>query len=188
MHCFISLGHPTIELGLKTLVSTNFPGWEIDSWDGFKHDRRTIAESRLVILDIAIADAALKTSSIDPGAALIVMVDESDDLDTERCRQLGAVACIPSRSPLSAIVHSLRTASLQLRPTPAGRSMPPPLSPRQKDLVHLVLSGYSNKKIADSLGLSYGTVKNYMFDLMRVFGVNSRLELVVKIRERGLIV
>lgn len=53
------------------------------------------------------------------------------------------------------------------------------LSSRQKDLLDLLLLGYSNKKIAGCLGLSYGTVKNYMFDLMRTLSVRSRMDIVI---------
>lgn len=56
---------------------------------------------------------------------------------------------------------------------------------RQKDVIDLLLMGYSNKKIASTLNLSQGTVKNYLFDLMRYMGVNSRLEIVFKIRTNG---
>jgi DNA-binding NarL/FixJ family response regulator len=49
--------------------------------------------------------------------------------------------------------------------------------------VDLLVTGYSNKEIARTLNLSYGTVKNYMFDLMRLLNARSRLELVAKIRE-----
>ncbi|MFC3374384.1 helix-turn-helix transcriptional regulator [Rugamonas sp. CCM 8940] len=53
---------------------------------------------------------------------------------------------------------------------------------RQKELIALLLEGQSNKAIARTLDLSYGTVKNYIFDLMRLLGVKSRLELVTKVR------
>jgi len=56
---------------------------------------------------------------------------------------------------------------------------------RQKDVIDLLLMGYSNKKIASTLNLSQGTVKNYLFDLMRYMCVKSRLEIVFKIRSNG---
>ena len=56
---------------------------------------------------------------------------------------------------------------------------------RQKDVIDLLLMGYSNKKIANTLNLSQGTIKNYIFDLMRYMSVESRLELVFKIRLNG---
>jgi DNA-binding NarL/FixJ family response regulator len=58
------------------------------------------------------------------------------------------------------------------------------LTGRQQELARFILTGYS-KKIADETGLTYGTVKNYMFNLMRRLSVRSRLELVAKLREPG---
>jgi DNA-binding NarL/FixJ family response regulator len=59
------------------------------------------------------------------------------------------------------------------------------LTKRQVSIVELLLIGYSNKKIANSLGLSYGTVKNYVFDLTQRLSVKSRLQIVATIRSRG---
>lgn len=53
---------------------------------------------------------------------------------------------------------------------------------RQRQLIDLLMIGKSNKAIADLLDLSYGTVKNYVFDLMRLMSVGSRLELVARVR------
>lgn len=53
---------------------------------------------------------------------------------------------------------------------------------RQRQLIDLLMSGNSNKAIADRMNLSYGTVKNYVFDIMRIMSVGSRLELVAKMR------
>jgi DNA-binding NarL/FixJ family response regulator len=58
----------------------------------------------------------------------------------------------------------------------------PNFTSRQRDIFDLLLAGHSNKMIGYILNLSYGTVKNYMFDLMRLLSVKSRLELVTKIR------
>ncbi|MET0267707.1 MAG: helix-turn-helix transcriptional regulator, partial [Duganella sp.] len=58
-------------------------------------------------------------------------------------------------------------------------------TPRQRDILDLLLIGYSNKQIACALNLSCGTVKNYMFELMRITAVSSRLEMAMKIRDSG---
>jgi hypothetical protein len=48
-------------------------------------------------------------------------------------------------------------------------------------MIHLLKVGCSNKQIASRLNLTYGTVKNYMFALMKRFDARSRLQLVLKI-------
>lgn len=52
------------------------------------------------------------------------------------------------------------------------------LSPREKELVRLLLSDKSNKEIAHALALKENTVKGYMKLLMRRLGVGSRTGIV----------
>ena len=50
----------------------------------------------------------------------------------------------------------------------------PTLTPRQKDVLTLVVKGNSNKQIARELGLGEGTVKVHLASLFRTLGVRSR--------------
>jgi DNA-binding NarL/FixJ family response regulator len=48
------------------------------------------------------------------------------------------------------------------------------LTPRQQDVLHLIVRGDSNKEIARALNLGEGTVKVHVAALFRNLGVNSR--------------
>ena len=50
------------------------------------------------------------------------------------------------------------------------------LSPRETEVVGLVLQGKSNKQIAQDLNLSEGTVRNYLSTVFSKLGVESRVE------------
>jgi DNA-binding NarL/FixJ family response regulator len=50
----------------------------------------------------------------------------------------------------------------------------PTLTPRQRDVLTLIVKGKSNKEIARGLGLGEGTVKVHLAALFRVLGVRSR--------------
>lgn len=52
------------------------------------------------------------------------------------------------------------------------------LSPRQSDVLSLMLKGYSNKEIARELSLSIGTAKNHVAAVMHALGVTSRSKLI----------
>ncbi len=56
----------------------------------------------------------------------------------------------------------------------AVSDLAPSLTPRQKDVLTLVVHGNSNKQIARELGLGEGTVKVHLASLFRVLGVHSR--------------
>ncbi|MCG7391514.1 response regulator transcription factor [Microvirga sp. ACRRW] len=49
-----------------------------------------------------------------------------------------------------------------------------PLTPRQRDVLDLLVQGKTNKEIALALGLGEGTVKIHMAAIFRYFGVNNR--------------
>jgi DNA-binding CsgD family transcriptional regulator len=52
------------------------------------------------------------------------------------------------------------------------------LSPRELQVAEHAAQGESNKQIADRLGLSEHTVKNYLFHLFEKLGVSNRFELL----------
>jgi two-component system nitrate/nitrite response regulator NarP len=55
------------------------------------------------------------------------------------------------------------------------------LTPRQYQVAILVTRGLSNKEVACHLGLSHGTVKQYMHKIFEKLGVKSRSEATMMI-------
>ena len=53
----------------------------------------------------------------------------------------------------------------------------PPLTPRERELVRLAMSGMTNKEIADALGLAPNSVKRYFATLHKKLGISSRDQL-----------
>jgi DNA-binding NarL/FixJ family response regulator len=53
------------------------------------------------------------------------------------------------------------------------------LSPREEDLVRLLMEGLSNREVAGILNLSRHTVKNYLSRIFDKLGVSSRTELLI---------
>lgn len=49
-------------------------------------------------------------------------------------------------------------------------------SPRQREVIELLIAGHSNKSMARVLDLSEGTIKFHMSAVMRLLGVHSRVE------------
>lgn len=56
----------------------------------------------------------------------------------------------------------------------------PNLTPRQSEVIQLIRSGYSNKRIAAQLSMSEKTVKAHVSAVLEKFGVKNRMELVLK--------
>ena len=64
---------------------------------------------------------------------------------------------------------------------------PDPLTERETEILRLMASGYSNKEIANSLGVAEGTVKNHVSNILSKLGVRDRTRAVLKAFELGIV-
>lgn len=77
---------------------------------------------------------------------------------------------------LQYVIEALRTPEPMLLLDSGGE---PLLSKREQDVVRCVAEGLSNREIANRLGLTEHTVKNYLFRIFDKLGVSSRVEVVL---------
>jgi len=80
------------------------------------------------------------------------------------------------------LVASIRPACEGVQELKAVPTKKPPidhLSPRQREVLELLMQGKSNKEIAQALNLGEGTIKVHMAALFRVFGAKSRAAVAV---------
>ncbi len=68
----------------------------------------------------------------------------------------------------------------------AASGLASPLSPRERQLVGLVVKGLRNREIAARLGITEGTVKVYLHAIFARLGVTSRTELAAYAADKGL--
>ena len=62
-----------------------------------------------------------------------------------------------------------------------------PLTPRERDVLHLISQGLSNKDIAEKLVIALNTVKRHTSSIYGKLGVKSRTQAVARARELGLL-
>jgi DNA-binding NarL/FixJ family response regulator len=62
---------------------------------------------------------------------------------------------------------------------------PDPLTERETEILRLMAGGYSNKEIANSLGVAEGTIKNHVSNILSKMGVRDRTRAVLKAFELG---
>jgi len=62
-----------------------------------------------------------------------------------------------------------------------------PLTPREEEVLHLLVEGLSNKEIGARLHLTEGTVKNYVSNVIAKLQANDRTHAVVTALRRGLV-
>lgn len=64
---------------------------------------------------------------------------------------------------------------------------PDPLTPREVEVLRLMVGGYSNREIADALHVAEGTAKNHISNILSKLGVRDRTRAVLKGLEMGLV-
>jgi DNA-binding NarL/FixJ family response regulator len=62
-----------------------------------------------------------------------------------------------------------------------------PLTEREKEVLRLLAGGYSNREIAQALGVAEGTAKNHISSILLKMGVRDRTRAVLRALESGLI-
>jgi two-component system, NarL family, nitrate/nitrite response regulator NarL len=59
------------------------------------------------------------------------------------------------------------------------------LSKREREVVGYLVQGLTNREIAETLGISQHTVKNYLFKIFEKVGMSNRVELVFNLLSKG---
>jgi two-component system NarL family response regulator len=91
-----------------------------------------------------------------------------------------------TRSLLPRLVTELRRYAEVQRPSSEKGSGPDKLSaltPREKEIVRLIVGGASNKQAASALNISERTVKGHLSNVFQKLGVSDRLRLVLYVTD-----
>lgn len=116
------------------------------------------------------------------------------DVDRDDARAIiaqGADAVLLAADVPALVAPAVKAAlaGLLVLSAPLGAAVErPPLTPREKQILALVVMGFTNREIADQLVLAESTVKSHLFSAFRRLGVRSRSEAVALITDpsRGL--
>src|SRR6185312_4799819 len=127
-------------------------------------------------------------------AAVIVLTTYHGDEEIRRALGAGAQGYLlkgMSHTKLLEAIHSVHQGR-QYLPAPVRDSLATQvpgstLSPREIEIVRLMVSGYNNSQIADALCISPGTVKWHVNMILRRLDVRDRTQAVVVALSRGIV-
>lgn len=90
---------------------------------------------------------------------------------------------------LLAVIRHVLAGGVQLPPAMTEPYVSPApllqLTPRQEEVLQLLLDGYTNKEMGRLLRVSEETVKNHVSGILRSFGVSTRTQAVVAASRNG---
>jgi DNA-binding NarL/FixJ family response regulator len=154
----------------------------------------------LMDLEMPVMDGIEATRAIldqAPGTVVLVLTSFSDRRRIVGALAVGAVGYLLKDASAEDVVRGIRTAAEGGSPLDprAARSLleaknaPDPLggiSPREREVLALLLDGMPNKLIARRLGISEKTVKSHLTSIFRQIGVTDRVQAILWVERQGL--
>jgi DNA-binding NarL/FixJ family response regulator len=129
----------------------------------------------------------------DPAARCVVLTTYEGDEDIHQALAAGAAGYIIKAMSHDTLVDALRKvhAGTRFLPAPVSQSLAArtpnsDLSPREREVLSLMVHGQSNKDIAASLGITEATVKCHVSVILERLGVTDRTQAVIAAVKRGL--
>jgi DNA-binding NarL/FixJ family response regulator len=187
--------HPVVREGTAALLATH-PGIEIAGTAGTMEEARALvrrADVDVLLLDIRMGTESglhLLADAPAPGArrpAVIVLTAYDYPQYAEAALRLGAAGFVLKTAPMAELLDAIRRAAagglaFGVRPRADDRAR---LSPRELDVVRLVVDGRSNDEIGGALGIGAKTVETHLARLFERFGIASRTELATRALREG---
>jgi len=140
-----------------------------------------------------VSDLKLREQPCEP----ILWAAEISEVESFRALQVGARGILKKTLPIQVIQDCLRTVAkgnIWIESSISNqfvgfinRRSTPRLTPREEEILTLVMRGMKNKQIADALSITTGTVKVHLMHIFEKTGVKDRFELAMYGRKiRGL--
>jgi DNA-binding NarL/FixJ family response regulator len=183
--------HQLVREGLKLLVSQLNPTFDFSEAEDFKSLKAVLRVGPLpavAIIDLHMPGAELgegvaSISGEYPSLPLVVVSAFSSPDVIRKTLALSSVFAFVSKNGSPSAMELALNAALSRHKigdasasTPAAKHTPDLLAPRLSAVRSLLREGKSNKAIALELGLSEGTVKNYMSEIFKMLKVTNRTQ------------
>ena len=195
--------HELVRLGLRALLlaeTASVPVHEARSLaDALRLYEFYLSSHLLVLLDLDLPDSQgldtlVRFRRAFPASRVVVLSGKDSQALMQGVTALGAQAFLPKTGHLGEVLRYVRDNDLVAQPTsqtaptdsvratPVAAEVQPQLNARQVEILDWVLSGKSNKEIAQLSRLTEGTVKNHVSTLLLLFGMRSRAQLISSLR------
>jgi DNA-binding NarL/FixJ family response regulator len=119
----------------------------------------------------------------------VLWASEITEVESFRALQVGARGILKKTLPIQVLLDCIRTVAkgnIWIESSISNqfvgfinRRSTPRLTPREDEILNLVMRGMKNKQIADSLTITTGTVKVHLMHIFEKTGVKDRFELAL---------
>ena len=204
MNILIIDDHPIFREGLRQLLKAldeSVVIFQAADYDQALQQASEHSDLDLVLLDLNLPgkDGFITLASLAsqcPLLPVVVVSGSSDRSDIQRSLEMGAVGYIPKNTGSAVMINALRLVLsggiyipqelAQQATTSPDREGVPDLTPRQHQILALLIQGYSNKEIAKQIQLAETTVKMHVTSIFKALGVTNRTQAVMAAEKLGL--
>jgi DNA-binding NarL/FixJ family response regulator len=193
--------HPLMRVGVAAIINAR-PNMTVVAQTGTGEEAVALFHEHkpdITLMDLRLpkmsgVDAILAIRARYPESRFVVLTTYEGDEDIHRAFEAGARGYVIKGMPYQTLIDAL------LRVHSGGRFLPPPvaralesrmpdseLSPREQEVLQLLVSGKSNKEIASELGITNATVKCHVSTILMRLNVSDRTQAVVAALQRGLV-
>jgi len=130
----------------------------------------------------------------DPKAKFVVLSTYDSEEDVYRSLKAGAQSYVLKEAPREQLIDAIRAVNKgEMRVAPehmskvTERMRHPSLTPREVQVLSLIIQGMSNLAIANTLFVTEGTVKSHVNSLLSKMGVTDRTQAALTAVRRGLV-
>jgi two-component system NarL family response regulator len=193
--------HLIMRMGLRSLIETQ-PDMaviaEASSGEAAPHQFAR-CQPDVVLMDLRMpgisgvqTTAAIRQKH--PNARVIVLTTFDHDEDIYRALQAGAAGYLLKNIDSHRLLETIRAVHAGRYKLPADvaarlaqRMAAPELSPREREVLELIVKGRSNKEIGTDLGVAENTVKNHVKVILEKLGVQDRVQATTRAIQRGIV-
>jgi DNA-binding NarL/FixJ family response regulator len=193
--------HPVLREGLTAIISSQ-PDMAVAGEAGageegierFRALRPDVTLMDLRLPGISGAEATRAIRAEFPAARVIVFSSYGGDEGIHRSLTAGALAYLLKDTLRTELIEAIRTVHRGERYIPravaarlAERPAHKDLTPRETEILQLIVKGCSNRDIAGVIQASEGTVRIHVSNILAKLGVSDRTEAAVQAIERGIV-
>lgn len=182
--------HLVVRMGIASILSFESDFEVVGETDNGADAVRLVRELKpdVVLMDLKMpqlggADATTQIHAADPGVKILILTTYGTSAELKKAMDGGAAGALLKNSSQTEIIDAIREAmdgrrvlSGEIRHSIEGMKSAPEMSQRQLEILNLVAKGFSNKEIADILGVSLETVKDHLKKILLKMGAGSRTE------------
>ncbi|MBV8487417.1 MAG: response regulator transcription factor [Planctomycetaceae bacterium] len=193
--------HPLIREGIAAVI-TNQPDMQLvgeaangrEAIEKFRVSQPDVTLMDLQMPEMSGIDAMIAIRGENPGARIVVLTTYGGDALAARALKAGAQAYVLKGLVRKDLLDTIRVVhagakrvSLDVAEQLASNIAASSLSEREIEVLRLVASGHSNKRIAGALSISEDTAKGHMKNILEKLGAVDRTQAVTLGLKRGII-